>query len=118
MILARQRLVWKQPHAEAQVASRSVLVEAVLLVICCAALLLTRDWRWLALLFLGAAVFTALTVAVNVKNRQRSTLFQVATAVALSSTCIAACLSAINRVPEWGWLLWGLSSLQAAAGHL
>ncbi|HLG97269.1 MAG TPA: YwiC-like family protein [Bryobacteraceae bacterium] len=116
VVLARQRFVWKQEHPETKPALRSALLEFVLVAICGLTLLLTRDWRPFVLLFLGAGAFTVLAVAVNVRNRQRSEWFQVASAVALSSTSVAVSLSGPGRIASWVWLLWLLTALQAAAG--
>lgn len=116
VVLARQRLVWKQEHPETRGARRAAALQLLLLAGCGLALVLTRDWRWFTLLFLGAGAFTVLAVTVNVRNRQRSAWFQVASAVALTSTSVAASLSVANRVPGWCWLLWFLSALQASAG--
>jgi len=116
VVLARQRLVWKQEHAETKQAKRSVAVEFVLLAACGLVLLLFRDWRPLIPLFVAAAGFTVLAVMMNVRNRQRSQWFQVASAVALTSTALAACLSARGNIAGWCWLLWMLSAMQATAG--
>lgn len=116
VVMARQRLVWKQEHAETKPAKRSAVVEFALLSACGLVLVLTRDWRPFILLFMAAAGFTVLAVRMNVRNRQRSEWFQVASAVALTSTSLAACLSARGSIPGWGWLLWLLSALQAATG--
>jgi len=116
IVLARQRLVWKQPHAETQAAKRWTAIELLLLAVCGIALLLTEAWRFFALLFLGAVAFTVFAVMINVRNRQRSEWFQVASTVALSATSIAACLSVKGSISGWCWLLWLLSALQATAG--
>jgi len=116
IVIARQRLVWKQEHAETKPAKRPAVIEFSLLSACGLILVLTRDWRPFILLFLAAGAFTVLAVMVNVRNRQRSEWFQVASAVALTSTSLAACLSARGSIPGWGWLLWLLSTLQATAG--
>ena len=116
VVMARQRLVWKQEHAETKQAKRSAAIEFVLLAACGLALVLFRNWRPFILLFLAAAGFTVLAVMVNVHNRQRSEWFQVASAVALTSTALAACLSARGSITGWCWQLWMLSALQATAG--
>jgi len=116
VVIARQRLVWKHEHAETKPAKRSAVVEFALLSACGLLLVLTRDWRPFILLFLAAGAFTVLAVMMNVRNRQRSEWFQVASAVALTSTSLAACLSARASIPGWCWLLWLLSTLQATAG--
>ena len=116
VVLARQRLVWKQEHAETRSARRSAALELALLSLCGLTLILFQDWRPFVLLFLAASAFTVLAVIVNVRNRQRSEWFQVASAVALTSTSAAASLSAQGTIPLWCWLLWLLSALQATAG--
>jgi YwiC-like protein len=116
IVLARQHWVWRQEHPETKAAVRLATVELLVLSVCATTLLLTRDWRLFGFLFIGAAAFTALAVIVHVRNRQRSAWFQVASAVALSATCIAACLSVQQPVPAWCWLLWLRNALQATAG--
>jgi hypothetical protein len=61
---------------------------------------------------------SALAVAINVKNRQRSTLFQIVSAAALTSSALAAGLSATGSIAPWCWWLWPLMAMQAAAGIL
>lgn len=115
IVLARQHFLWKQEHAETKIARRAVAVRALVVVVCGAVLLAFRDWRPFAPLLAGGAAFMALAVAVTVRNQQRSEWFQVGSAVALTSTCLAACLAATGEVPAWGWLLWLLCALQATA---
>jgi len=116
VVVARQRLVWKQQHAETKSARQWAAVELALLAACGSVLMLTGDWHSFALLFLGGIAFAALAVMVNVHNLQRSEWFQVASATALTSTSLVACLSVQGRVTGWCWLLWLLTSLQSAAG--
>lgn len=118
IVLARQRLVWREPKPEAALARRWLAVEAVLLALAGAALL-TR-WRWDFLLAMGAAtlLLTALAVWMAVRNRQRSTWLQLASAAALSSTGLPACVSATGELRDWVWPLWALSAAHAAAGIL
>jgi hypothetical protein len=116
VVIARQRFVWRQEHAETNAAKRTVAAQTLFLIACGAALLSVRDGRPFVFLFLGAAAFTALAVMLTVRNRQRSEWFQVASAVALSSTCLVASLSATGAIPKWCWLLWFLCALQATAG--
>jgi len=116
VVIARQRFVWKNMHPETRAAKRSAVAESLLLAACGVLLMLFRDWRPFLLLFLGAGTFTVLAVTLNVRNRQRSEWFQVASAVELSATCLAACLSAQGLVPGWCGLLWFLCALQATTG--
>ena len=67
---------------------------------------------------LGVGIFSALAITVNVKNRQRSTLFQIASAAALTSSSLATCLSATGAIAPWCWWLWLLMAMQATAGIL
>jgi len=118
VILARQQLVWKTPHAETPVAARWFV--AWMLVLATSGLVLLFTWPWKATLALGlgVGVFSILAVLVNVKNRQRSTLFQIASAVALTSSSLATSLSATGAIQNWCWWLWLFLALQAAAGIL
>jgi hypothetical protein len=115
VVMARQRFVWKQEHPETAGAKRSAAIELLILAACGITLALATDWRPLVPLCLGAAAFTALAVTLNVRNRQRSEWFQVASAAALSATSLAACLAA-DGIPAWCWMLWLLCFLQSAAG--
>jgi hypothetical protein len=114
--VVRQRMVWKQPHPEAAGALRWLAVELPLLAIFGGLLLWRGPWGAYALLGLGAGTFGGLAVFVNVRNRQRSEWFQVASAVTLTSTSLMPSLAALQIVPRWGWLLWLLCALQATAG--
>ena len=114
--IARQRFVWKQQRPETAAAKRSAIIEIALLGICGIVLLLVRDWRPFVPLFIGAGAFTVLAVMLTVRNRQRSEWFQVASAMALSATSLAACLAATGDIPNWGWQLWLLCALQASSG--
>ena len=116
VVIARQRLVWKTPHPETGPCVRAVIIESLILAAAGAALLLTRELLPFLILFAGAGLFTVLAVTVNVKNRQRSQWFQVLSAVALSSTTAAACLSVQDSIPIWCWWLWALCALQATTG--
>src|SRR5579883_1024311 len=93
VVIARQRFVWKQPHPETGVAWRSAVAEFAVLAICGVALLAVRDWRPFIVLFIGAGAFTILAVTLNVRNKQRSEWFQVASAAALTATSLAGCLA-------------------------
>jgi hypothetical protein len=59
-----------------------------------------------------------LAITINVRNRQRSTLFQIASAAALTSSSLAMCLSATGAIAAWCWWLWLLMAMQATAGIL
>jgi len=118
VVLARQRFVWKQRHPETSSAIRWFAGWTVLLVL--SGLVLLAAWPFNATVALGAgvAVFSALAIAVNVKNRQRSTPFQIASGVALTSSALATSLSASGAIAPWCWWLWLLLAMQATAGIL
>jgi hypothetical protein len=118
VILARQRLVWKQLHPETPVAAVWFAGWTLLLALSGAVLLWAWPLKATILLGLGVAVFSVLAVAVNVKNRQRSSLFQIGSAVALTSSSLATSLSATGTIQPWCWWLWLFLALQAAAGIL
>jgi YwiC-like protein len=116
VVLARQRWVWKEEHPETRAAMHWLAVETAIVAAGGLVLLATGPLIAYAVLFFGAAAFLALAVWVNVRNRQRAALFQVASALALTSTSLAAALAATRAVPSWCWWLWFLLASQAAAG--
>ncbi len=116
VVIARQHFIWKQEHAETPSARRALTVLGTLLLGCGLALMLTSDWHSWIPFVLGASAFGAVAAVVSVRNKQRHEWFQVASAAALSSTCLVACLSATGNIPDWCWLLWMFCTLQAVAG--
>ena len=114
--LARQRWIWKDRHPETAVALRWASSEWLLLLMAGAVFLWFRPARAVLPLAGGAMLFGVLAVAFTLKNKQRSEWFQVASAVALTSTSLVACVAALGEIPRWGWLLWMLCALQATAG--
>jgi hypothetical protein len=100
VVLARQRFVWKQRRPETATAVRWLAGWATLLAAS------------------GLGLFFALAIAVNVSNRQRSTVFQIASAAALTSTSVATALSATGGIAPWCLWLWLLMAMQATAGIL
>jgi hypothetical protein len=114
--VSRQKMIWKQQREEATVAAKWLSVELPLLAAAGVLLLWRGPLQPYLILGVGAGLFGALAVFVNVKNKQRSEWFQVASAVTLTSTSLMPCLAALQRVPQWGWLLWILCALQATAG--
>jgi len=116
VVLLRQRLVWKQEHAETREAKRWLAAELILLAACGGVLAWEGPLLPFAVLGIGAAAFTLLAVWMNVRNRQRSEWFQVASAAGLSASSLAACLAVQKAIPPWGWLLWLLCTLQSVAG--
>jgi hypothetical protein len=116
--LARQRFVWKQPHPETAVAASWFAGWTVLLCLSGLVLLMTWPFKAIVAMGLGVGAFSALAIAVNVRNHQRSTLFQIASAAALTSSSLATSLSATGGIAPWCWFLWLLLALQATAGIL
>jgi hypothetical protein len=118
VVLARQRFVWKQWHHETTAAIRWFAGWIVLLAVSGLVLLAAWPFKATVALGLGVATFSVLAIAINVKNRQRSTLFQIASAAALTSSSLATSLSAKGTIAPWCWWLWLLLALQATAGIL
>lgn len=118
VVLARQQFVWKQWHPETAAAIRWFAGWTVLLTLSGIVLLFAWPFAATVSLGLGVAVFSILAIAINVKNRQRSTLFQIASAFALTSSSLATTLSATGTIASWCWGLWLLLALQATAGIL
>jgi hypothetical protein len=118
VVLARQRFVWKQRHPETAAAVQWLAGWIAILILC--GLVFVATWPFTALIVLGLGVcgFSTLAVVINVKNRQRSTLFQIISAAALTSSSLATCLSANGSIAPWCWWLWLLMAMQAAAGIL
>ena len=118
VLLMRQRFVWKKPSPEASAAARWLIGWSAVLVASVAVLFATWPLRAFLAVGAGVAAFGCLAIFVNLKNRQRSTLFQIASAAALTSTSVATCLAAAGSVARWCWWFWALSALQATAGIL
>jgi len=118
VLLIRQRFVWKQRSPDASAAARWLL--GWLIVLAVSVLILLAGWPLKAFFAVGAgiAVFGCIAIMVNLKNRQRSTLFQIASAAALTSTSVATCISAIGSIPSWCWWFWALIAMQASTGIL
>ena len=118
VVLARQHLVWKQPHPETAAAARWFAGWMAILILSGFVLAATWPVKAIVVMGLGVGIFSAAAVAINVKNRQRSTLFQIASAAALTSSSLAISLSATGVIAPWCWWLWLLMAMQAAAGIL
>ena len=118
VVLARQRFVWKQGHPETAAAAQRFAGWIVILIL--SGLVLVATWPLTATVAMGLGVcmFSSLAVAISVKNRQRSTLFQIASAAALTSSSLATSLSATGAIAPWCWWLWLLMAMQATAGIL
>ena len=118
VLLMRQRFVWKQRSPEAPAAFQWLLGWGIVLI--ASVLILIATWPLKAFWAMGAgiATFGCIAIIVNLKNRQRSTLFQIASAAALTSTSLATCISATGSIAPWCWWFWALIAMQAAAGIL
>lgn len=118
VIVARQKLVWKQWHPETNAAVRWLIGWTLLLALSGVVLLFSWPLKETLLLGTGVGAFAGLAILVNVKNRQRSSLFQIASAVALTSSSLAVSLSATGAVQKWCLWLWLFLAMQAATGIL
>jgi len=118
VLVMRQRFVWKQRSPESS--SAFVWLLGWILLLVTSVLVLVATWPLKAFLAMGAgvAIFGCVAILVNLKNRQRSTLFQIASAAALTSTSLAACVSATGTIAPWCWWFWALITMQASAGIL
>jgi hypothetical protein len=118
VLLVRQQLVWKRRSPEAPAAWQWFL--GWMLVLIASVWVLLTSWPLRDFLAIGAgvAIFGCVAIAVNLKNRQRSTLFQIASAAALTSTSLATCISATGSIAPWCWWFWALIAMQASAGIL
>ena len=118
VLLLRQRLIWKQTRPGSSAAAQWLFAWSVLLIASVSILLAT--WPLQAFLAMGAgiATFACVAIFVNLKNRQRSTPFQIASAAALTSTSLATCISATGSIAPWCWWFWALIAMQASAGIL
>ena len=114
--IARHRIVWKKPLADAAAPLRTAAAKLVLLALCAAALLYAGPRVPWLILFAAAGAFAVYAIWVQMRNRQRAPWFQVLSAVALTSSSLAAALAATGSIPRWCWPLWLLSALQASAG--
>jgi len=118
VLLMRQRFVWKRKSAESAAATQWLAGWGVVLAASVLAIFATWPFRDFLAMGAGIAAFGGVAIVVNLKNRQRSTLFQIASAAALTSTSLATCISATGSVAPWCWWFWGLMTMQASAGIL
>jgi hypothetical protein len=118
VVLARQWFVWRQRHPETAVAAKYLAGWTAVLILC--GVVFINTWPLATVMAFGVGVFgfSVLAVLVNVRNRQRSTAFQIVSAVALTSGSLATCLSATGSIAPWCWWLWSLMAMQSAAGIL
>lgn len=118
VLLLRQRLIWNQRNHGSSAASQWLLGWSLVLIASLFALAATWPFKAFFGIGTGVAVFGGVAIAVNLKNRQRSTIFQIASAAALTSTSLATCISATGSIARWCWWFWALSAMQASVGIL
>jgi hypothetical protein len=116
--LARQRWIWQEEKPETAGARRWVAALAAVLAGSAALLWTVWPWRELAWMGAGAIVLTGLSVWVSVRNRQRSIVFQVASAAALSGSALVGSVAVTGQIEGWAWWLWGMCWAHAAAAIL
>lgn len=117
-VLARQWFVWRQPNPQTRVAARWLAVELAIATACAIPLLLILPLPPLAALLGAAVALTLLAVWATIKNRQRSTVLQIVSALGLGSTALYSVLTATGRLPDWVWILWALLSVHAIGAIL
>lgn len=118
VLLIRQQFVWKRKNPDAASAARWLLGWITILIASVSVLFATWPLAEFCAIGAGVAAFGCFAIWVNLANRQRSTLFQIASAAALTSTSLATCISASGAVATWCWWFWALSAMQASAGIL
>ena len=108
VVIARQRFVWKQPHAEIPDARRSAVWYFAALAVTGALLLWRLPRAPMLIMAAGAAGLTALAVWQSVRNRQRSIPFQLLSAAGLTASALIGWLSVRADVQPailWLWIL-------------
>lgn len=117
-VLARQRWVWRDVRPESALARQALAWEVPLLTAC--GIFLWLRLPRLPLLGLAAMglVMTAVAIWMTLKNRQRSSILQIASAFGLSSTALLAALAGVHSIPPWAWVLWLVMSLYSFVGIL
>jgi hypothetical protein len=118
VLLIRNQFVWKRRSPDASAALQWLVIWCSILIGSVAVLFVTWPLRLFLAMGVGIAAFGCVTILANVKNRQRSTIFQIASAAALTSTSLATCISATGSIAPWCWWFWFFIALQASAGIL
>lgn len=110
IVLARQRWVWRTPHAEAAEARRWLLV-LVSVIIAAGLAAIPSGARPMAALFgAGAAGLMAISISLAVRNRQHSALFQSIGSAGLAASSLVVGLIA-PPVDAAAWIVWFTSAL-------
>ena len=118
VLVLRARFLWRRPHPDLPAATRWAAAWGLLFLACTAAVLAVWPLAAVAAMSLALGAYAALAVFVNVRNLQRSVLFQLASGAALTSSALATSLTATGSIPVWCWTFWLLSVAQAFAGIL
>lgn len=118
VILARQAFVWRDRNPLTPRAFRWLTCELAGLAVCFSLLARHVPPAILAAYAAVGAALTSLAVWVTIRNRQRSRLFQAASAAALGSTALFAAAVSTGTIPGWAWILWAVLSLHGVAAIL
>lgn len=118
VIPAHQAFVWRDRNQLTPKAFRWLVCELAGLAACFSLLAAQVPPAILAAFAAVGAALTPLAVWVTIRNRQRSQLFQAASAVALGSTSLLAVALSVGSLSGWAWVLWAILSLHAVAAIL
>ncbi|MBA3973418.1 MAG: hypothetical protein C0504_04265 [Candidatus Solibacter sp.] len=118
VILARQAFVWRDRTPLSPRAFRWLGCELAALAVCFSLLAAHVPPVILAAFAAVGATLTPLAVWVTIRNRQRSRLFQAASAAALGSASLFAVAVCTGTIPGWAWTLWAVLSLHGVAAIL
>lgn len=110
IVLARQRWVWRTPHAESRSARQWLLVLAPLMAVSTLVAIPPLAWPMAAAFGSGASLLMAASIALAVRNRQHSALFQAAGSTGLAASSLAVALTT-PPVDISAWIVWGASAL-------
>jgi hypothetical protein len=117
-VVVRHRWLWRRRGPQLRAAERWAALLFALLLVCLIVLLRNLPAMPLLVLTATGAALTSAAVAAAVRNLQRSAVFQVASAMGLSTTGLLASLAATGGVPQWAWQLWAVLSAHAGASIL
>lgn len=115
VIWIRHRILWKRDSAGAAAAGRWAVVLVAAIALSAGALMLAVPPLILAAVLGGGLLLTAVSVALALRNRQRSVLLQAVSAAGLTSTPLLVAAAATGGLPSWAWLLWATLAAHAVA---
>ncbi len=115
IVLARQRWVWRTRNPQTPVAVKWLIRELAGILLCLILLIRSTPLLPLSMLALAAFVMTGIAVWFTIRNKQRSIVLQVISAAGLTTSALFVALLAEGRIPAWGWQLWAIFTLHAAA---